>query len=746
MPDRRQYCFFLLRSTYIHLKNNMIFRFFTRPLFLLALTILFGNVGQSHKVAAQAHTYPHVPFHKSEFKGAERMLKRYKWEIRKADGLIAIDRNYREGIRTYLKANKFNPFNGDLHFKIGKAYLQAPDRDVLRAIDHLEKATLIDPLQTPEIYFYLGRAYHLGHYFTKALACYEHYVELFKGKERTEARQKVRKHVEACKFAIENYEEQWEVKFSNLGRLVNSEYAEHGPVVNVTEEVLFFTSRRSDNMNYDPDYRDWQYYEDIFYSTRVGKGTWRTARKLERHINSKGHDAVVGISSSGKTLFVYQGKNGGDILICRLDKRGAYGPPEKFPADINSPYTESSASVSPDGNTVYFVSNRPNGSKGGFDIFYCEKDAKGKWSQPKNIGSVINTSGNETAVWAHPDGKTLYFSSDGHDTFGGADIFRSVLQDKGRWSKPEQLGFPLNSAGDDFIGSVSADHKRFYLSLSRPGGMGHADIYVAEWTGAKIKKALTPDTLYVVNSMEEELPEVFVMADTLMAEGIAAAPVKEITRPVSPNEPVVLLFEQKTVAFTFLLKDALSGAPVRGQLSIEGLPDSGVLLEKSITGQLTDSVALAERYRITVSAPGYHPSERLTNAAGLSQLTEILLNAIEKDRSLVLEDLLFDLNRSELKDDFVPVLDRLVAHLSQNPDIQVQIEGHADNTGNTALNKRLSRLRAQAVSDYLLKNGIPAQKISIEAFGDSQPIADNETEEGRSRNRRVEVKLRSNKK
>ncbi len=276
------------------------------------------------------------------------------------------------------------------------------------------------------------------------------------------------------------------IKVTNMGVLINSAYADYSPVVSVDESTIYFTSRRlrKDSSNYYiKDEYDGKHYDDIYVSYNYD-GTWTEPELIG--INTEGHDAVVNISTDGQTLFTYKDDAGdGNIYSSSLEDE-KWSTPIKMGSDINEESAETHAHISPDGNFFYFVSDRKNGL-GGQDIYVCKKLPNGQWAKAQNVGPTINTPYDEDGVFIHPDGKTMYFSSKGHTSIGGFDIFSSTMDDQGVWSTPISLGYPVNSTDNDVFFVTSTDGKRGYYSSFQEKGFGEKDIYQISLEDANAK-------------------------------------------------------------------------------------------------------------------------------------------------------------------------------------------------------------------------------------------------------------------
>ena len=267
-----------------------------------------------------------------------------------------------------------------------------------------------------------------------------------------------------------------EFKIENLGSIINSEYTDYGAVVNADESILMFTSRREKSTGGKYEHYLNEYYEDIYISYNKN-GKWTKPKNICKPVNTKVHDAVTYLSPDGRKLLIYRAyKKDGNIYECVL-KGDKWSKPRKLGDNVNTQYQESSASLSYDEKTLYFISARPENNIGGRDIYMSRWNEKQKkWGKAINLGPTINTKYDEETVFIHPDGKTLYFSSKGHNTMGGYDIFKSVFENS-KWSVPENLGYPINTPDDDVSYVASANGKHAYYSSIKDDGLGKKDIY-----------------------------------------------------------------------------------------------------------------------------------------------------------------------------------------------------------------------------------------------------------------------------
>ncbi|MGB1318078.1 MAG: TolB family protein, partial [Flavobacteriales bacterium] len=260
----------------------------------------------------------------------------------------------------------------------------------------------------------------------------------------------------------------------NLGKNINSIYDEYSAVVDASESMLIFTSRRPTSTGGFLDLDD-KYFEDIFVSQKDENGEWGKPVSIGATINTEGHEATIGLSADGQELYIYRDDFGdGNIYVCQL-KGSSWTEPKLLNDNVNSVFRETHATVSADGQTLYFTSDREG--EGGMDMFRAKRLPNGEWGKSENLGAVLNTKYDEEAPFIHPDGKTLFFSSKGHNSMGGYDIFFSI-EENGKWSTPMNIGHPMNTADDEYFFVMSADGKRAYYSSSTGQGIGGKDIFM----------------------------------------------------------------------------------------------------------------------------------------------------------------------------------------------------------------------------------------------------------------------------
>lgn len=452
------------------------------------------------------------------------------------------DLNFQEALPIYIKLDSIEANNPKYIFPIGVSYLYFNKVDL--AIPYLEVCKNRKEIKSASIDYYLGKAYHLNGQFEKAIESYTEYKTFF-GHKNTKQYKKlyedIDKEIEYCKNGLTLYTLPVKVKISNLGPSVNSEYPEYGPVVSGDERDIIITSSRPDTKGGQRDFHtDGHYFEDLYTSTSNGK-SWDPLSRMSDSINTNDHDASVALSADGKNLILYRYTNdilengSGNLYISNFcDLHWSNAQKLSF---SSQKYWEPSAAISYDGKTIVFSSNR-EGSIGGTDLYTVVQNDQGVWSIPVSLGSTINTDRDEDSPFLMPDGKTLYFSSKGHNSMGGYDVFISHLSSETlSWSKPENIGYPLNTPYDDLHFSWSADGKRMYFSSIRPEGYGDRDIYSAEL----IKEEIIKDSVHtqfsasVRDARSKAAIEAIMKIYELDNEGATTSNIRQYTISLEPN-------------------------------------------------------------------------------------------------------------------------------------------------------------------------------------------------------------------
>jgi outer membrane protein OmpA-like peptidoglycan-associated protein len=406
----------------------------------------------------------------------------YKQKFTKADALI-FDGDYLAALPILEELQAADTSIANINYMIGVCHLFG-SKKYLQAVRYLENASRDvskdyseanwKEKKAPGItYLQLGRAYHQLNDFERAVGNYYNYRS-FIDIDDVETYNKVRLVIKHAENAMELVKKPVNVKITNLGQSINTIFPDYAPVISSDGETLIFTSRRPGGAS-DAKDKDGSYFDDIYISKRKGVGAWGKPAGIGATVNTIGHEAAIGFAPDGQTLFIYKDDKGdGNIYFSEL-KNGEWSSPVKMGSDINSTAWETHATVSSNSDLLIFTSNRAGGY-GGRDLWYCVRLPDGAWSLAQNMGSVVNSQFEEEAPFLAFDGKTLFFSSQGHTSMGGFDVFRSELIE-GNWTEPENLGYPINTSDDNTFFVLSADGKTAYYSSRHDGGFGETDIY-----------------------------------------------------------------------------------------------------------------------------------------------------------------------------------------------------------------------------------------------------------------------------
>lgn len=405
---------------------------------------------------------------------ALKYSKEEKLELARAEYLFD-ERNYNLALPLYLKLGKSHPEDVYVTYKLGICYLYKSDERE-KALDFLQKAYDNEP-NFENILFFLGKAHAARYQFEEAK---EYYNRFINSKPSAQQIDDANKHISWAENGLKLYGKDIDVAIVNIGEPINTEFSEYVPVISSDEAIMIYTyrgerskgGRQNKALKPDP---DGTFFEDIFVSYKLGDN-WLTPESIGDNINTNDHDAAIGLSPDGQMLFIYKStpKDQGDIYISYLNGE-EWSTPVSLGPIINTNKWEGSCSISSDGRTLYFSSERPGGF-GGKDIYKSVKLPNGQWGPAENLGPAINTKYNDDAPFIHPDNINLFFSSEGHNSMGGYDIFVSTFENN-RWSEPVNLGYPLNTIGDDIYYVLTADGSRGYYASTRADGFGQQDIY-----------------------------------------------------------------------------------------------------------------------------------------------------------------------------------------------------------------------------------------------------------------------------
>lgn len=407
-----------------------------------------------------------------------------------------LDGNIRGALNTYRELAKDFDNDAMIHYRTAECHYALKNYDL--ALEYYRNAKKVDSDLVPEQNYTLAQSLHRVGLLDQAISYAQTYKDNAKKKHlKIWDADKLMTQLEYAKKQIASPKE---VTISNLGKNINSRHGDYSPSITADGQTLIFTSRRANTKGGGIDKAgDHKYFEDIYMSTwDKKKENWSRAEPIEGKLNTEGHDASLSISPDGNQIYIYRNDGSvyiGDIFVSKKSKSsGKWRTPKDLEKPINTSYFESSASLSADGNRLFFVSEREgkkNGAIGRGDIYVVNKISRTQWSEPKNLGPVINTKEDEISVFIHPNGKSLFFSSKGHEeNMGGYDIFMSEFKDDSTWSKPINLGYPINTVDDDVHFVLGTDGKIAYYSTIREDGMGERDIYKIDMSKYPIIKDL----------------------------------------------------------------------------------------------------------------------------------------------------------------------------------------------------------------------------------------------------------------
>lgn len=479
-----------------------------------------------------------------------------------------------------------------------------------------------------------------------------------------------------CQFAVlQNIAP--EITIFNMGDSINSPVSEYFPAVSIQDSLFLFMRRL--NLS-----------REDFYVSNMGANGFTAAMPLSDTLNFAAKKGSMSLSADLQTLYyaadyAEQGYGRYDIYKVQRTTWG-WSKPKNLGQRINSDYWDSAPSIGPDGNTIYFASNRPEGF-GGIDIYMSYKNEKGYWEDAINLGPTINTKGDDQTPFIHADNQSLYFSSNGHPGFGGADFYVSRKKIDGSWTKPINLGYPINTYDNEGSIAVASNGAIAYIASDRADSRGELDIYkitLAENTRAH-------KTWYIKGQIVD--------AKT-----------------------------KKTIAADLNLVDPATGYTIM-EMKVDSL------------GQFLLALPYFDSLGLKINSIGHDyltsilPIDTVKAMSG--QTFNFALSPIEKVFTKIFNQVYFESNSAKLQAISNVELDALVTYLENTSNASILIEGHTDNTGTEAQNNILSLERANSIAKYLVQNGIASSRIQTKGLGASMPIADNNTVAGRAKNRRT---------
>jgi outer membrane protein OmpA-like peptidoglycan-associated protein/tetratricopeptide (TPR) repeat protein len=591
--------------------------------------------------------------------------------------------DYATSIKMINEALKIEPKFVDAYLSL--AGINADMKNYSESVNQFEKAFLMDSVYTNNYLLPYSISLAGTGRFNDALNAVNKFLLAPKLNERSIKAGEFRRGT--YQFAIDysktHPESNYIFKPENLGDSINTTDLEYFPSLTIDGKKMIFTKRIKGN-------------EDFYESDLHTNGKWGKAYPLPGNINSPTfNEGAQNISQDGKWLIFTgcnfpEGLGSCDLYISFLTKTG-WSEPQNLGPNVNSEYWESTPSLSPDKRDLYFSSNVPGGF-GGKDIWVCHRNENGRWDAPLNLGPDINTAGDESTPFIHADNQTLYFNSNGHPGYSDKpDIFVTRKLPGGKWSKPENLGYPINTIDDEGSLIVASDGKTAYYSSDRSDTKGGLDIYTFQ-----LRQDIRP-------------------LKTLWVKG--------------------QVFDKKTKL----------GLPSSVELTDVNTRQLISKLQTDEDGNYLVTLPVGKDYAFNVNRKGYlFYSENYNISATAPDSTfeaDIPLQPIEANAHIVLKNVFFDTKKTELKPESITELDNVVRLMNENPNIKILISGYTDNVGKPTDNLSLSKGRAVAVVNYLLNKGVRNERMSFKGNGETNPIADNNTDEGRALNRRTELSI-----
>jgi outer membrane protein OmpA-like peptidoglycan-associated protein/tetratricopeptide (TPR) repeat protein len=625
---------------------------------------------------------------------------------------------YNDAYNEYLQALVYNSSNAELNYKTGVSALFSDKKD--EASGFLLKAIELNKNVAEDILLLTGKALQYSGRYSEAIEKLTAYLSL-PGKKNKKNILLTRELIQECTSAQVITKDTLRISIDNLGANINSVSDDYSQVLTNDGQSIYFASRRELPKS-GKRHPDTKFDENIFISHLIN-GSWVPATSAGKDLTTKYCEAPLYINSANNILYVYEGySNNGDIKVS-VNKKGVWKTPRSIPYSINTRGSETSFTFTPSGNEIYFVSDKGKNNIGGKDIYFIKKINDRKWSKPQNAGSIINTIYDEESVRFSKTGDTLYFSSKGHNSIGGFDIFYSIKNKSGAWDTVRNMGYPVNTPWDEIFYSPSpVNDSSFYFVSNRSGGFGGTDIYQGR---------ILPKKRIIVTPPSPKHDTV-IIRDTVI--------IKQIPQPVVPKEQPVYLAGKVT--------NSESGEPVLTKIDVRDISTDevvGTTASSDIDGSYRVKLPAKKSYLIDLRATGFLSDQKRIDVP--ENWTKEIYNLnielikVRIGKKVVLNNILFETGKSILTSSSYTELDRLLTIMKENAQMKIEISGHTDKTGSEPLNFKLSQARAKAVVDYLVKKGIDQSRMEFRGYGSLQPISDNATSAGRTKNRRVEFKI-----
>lgn len=609
-------------------------------------------------------------------------------------------RNYENGLHAY-DARDFEKAIKELQQSINKdenfveayillASVYEDTGENEKAIEQYNKSFAVNESFFPNNYIRVAALEIKTGKYEEAKAHYEKYLML--KTNSIEMQKRAQQGIANCRFAHKAIKHPVPFNPVNLGAGINTSESEYYASLTIDQKEIIFTRDIKDANS--P-----MGHQEDFYISSIANNKWQPAKNLGAPLNTVLNEGGPSISADGRILFFTAcdregGKGSCDIYLAQRNSDNNWTKAINLGTPVNTGAWETQPSFSSDGKTLYFIRGTYDRSRRmQQDIYYSVFQTDRTWSEPKALINKINTPGREESVFIHPDNQTLYFSSDGHTGMGGMDIYLSRRDTNGEWGEPVNLGYPINTSGDENSLIVSPDGKIAFFSSDRTGGFGGLDLYSFD-----LYEAARPLTVSYV---------------------------KAHVTDASTNENLAAGFEIIDV-------------------------ESGKIIVSNTTdkkrGEFLASLPSGKNYMLNVNKEGYLFYSDYFECKNASDeqhafVLDIKLSKPKAGEHVVLKNVFFDVNKFDLKKESTAELNKLIAFLKNNPTSKIEISGHTDNTGDKTTNQKLSENRAKAVYDFLISQNIPVSRLTFKGYGDAKPITSNDTAEGKAQNRRTEFTI-----
>lgn len=719
------------------------------------------------------------------------------------------DEDYMDAFSTLHKLEEMDPTNANIWFKLGVCYTSS-SKERAKAVEYLEKAkpyininydetSPFERTAPIETNYYLGIALRKLRMYSESIDAFNETIETIHSNNLDEIYadflKTLEEEIQISNNAIDVAAQTLGNKslYTNVGSVINSKYSDHSPVVVCDGETLYFTSKRPNSISKKDG------LEKIYVSKKEN-GKWGEPEILPSPVNTAiGNESVISVTKDGKKIYFYRSKPNeeGSLFVSELSDDGAWGTPELLEFGINTKYRETHVAVSPDENSLYFTSNRPGGY-GGLDIYVIRKLPNGKWTEPILLPETINTPKDEESPFIHPNGSAMFFSSRGHNTIGGYDVFCAKFNEDGTFAEPVNMGTILNTSDDDVAFTLSCDGRTGYITAIRPDTYGEYDIYeyiqednsennmvvyygyvfyedgsIPEDLSAQIKNAdgksigtyaLNKETGRYICAMDccEKYDLSYQMGGFEVASADKTVTEWERDMYRLTSKPIVL----DTVIIKFVYDDA-NIVMRSNNKSINDLDENTKNIVDEAIAKYKEYKLRNRQYTINLN---YNPDDMNGNQClnilnnyfkenGVD-LAHVSYNKDDKRQNVYdinidvekvpetvfdvteIQNVFFDFDKSNVKEEYHATLDVLAEYMKNNPTAKIEIAGHTDSYGSTDYNKKLSRRRADAVMNYLTSKGVAKDRFLIVTYGKSQPIAANDREDKlRKYNRRVQFRV-----